>query len=78
MEAFTKEVFSGQAMKGESQQDQGPDWQHQEATHVSGPGTTIVMNSEKAKQKKKKEAAAAAADAAKRAAAGAGSAAGEL
>eukprot|EP00624_Nannochloropsis_granulata_P006699 evm.model.NODE_50841_length_62998_cov_26.109304.6 len=79
MEAFTKEVFSGQAVQGERQQgqDQGPGWQHQQATHVSKKGTTIIMNGEKAKQKKEREAAAAAA-AAKEVGEGARSSAGEL
>lgn len=63
MEAFTKEVFSGQAVQGESQQrgNRGSQWQHQQATHISEKGTTIIMNGEKAKQKKEREAAEAAA-----------------
>ena len=79
MEAFTKEVFSGQAMRGEGQAaQQGPEWQQQQATYTEH-GKTIIMNSEKAKQQKKKEQQQKKATAAaKLAAAGASGAAGEL
>lgn len=82
MEAFTKEVFSGQAMRGDGQAaQQGPEWQQQQATYTEH-GKTIIMNSEKAKQQKKKkeqqQKKVAAAAAAKLAAAGTSGAAGEL